>query len=67
MSASLDPPRSGAIFNSQVVRSGMVSVKDLENGLFSWIWRTKWLVLYGQLLTFRKDEVSPLFSAGSKT
>ena len=45
----------------------MVSVKDLENGLFSWIWRTKWLVLYGQLLTFRKDEVSPLFSAGSKT
>jgi hypothetical protein len=45
--------------NSQIVRSGPVSVK--EDGTFaSWIWKLKWLVLKEQTLTIHKNEVSTL-------
>lgn len=42
--------------NSQIVRSGPVSVK--EDGFASWIWKVKWLVLKEQTLTIHKSEVS---------
>jgi hypothetical protein len=52
---------SEALFNSQVVRSGLVSVK--EDGTFaSWIWKVKWLVLKEQTLSIHKSEVRVLTS-----
>ncbi|KZT05248.1 uncharacterized protein LAESUDRAFT_601491, partial [Laetiporus sulphureus 93-53] len=42
--------------NSRVVRSGAVAVK--EDGLVSWLWRPKWLVLKEQTLSIHKSEVS---------
>jgi hypothetical protein len=50
-------PNSESIFNSQVVRSGLVNVKD--DGFASWLWRPKWLILKEQALTIHKNEVSP--------
>jgi hypothetical protein len=48
---------SEALFNSQVVRAGLVSVK--EDGTFaSWIWKAKWLVLKEQTLSIHKSEVN---------
>lgn len=38
------------------VRKGFVQVK--EDGLVSWLWNRKWLVLRDQSLTFHKNEVS---------
>ena len=49
---------SEALFNSHVVRSGTVSIK--EDGFASWLWRPKWLVLKEQTLEIHKTEVSPL-------
>jgi serine/threonine-protein kinase CLA4 len=43
--------------NSQIVRSGPVSVK--EDGFASWMWKVKWLILKEQTLTIHKSEVSP--------
>ncbi|OSD03749.1 Pkinase-domain-containing protein [Trametes coccinea BRFM310] len=48
---------SGAINSSHVVRSGTVAVK--EDGLVSWLWRPKWLVLKEQTLSIHKSESSP--------
>ena len=42
--------------NSQIVRSGIASMK--EDGFASWIWKAKWLVLKEQALTIHKSEVS---------
>jgi hypothetical protein len=50
---------SEAVFNSHVVRNGMVSIK--EDGFASWLWRPKWLVLKEQTLSIHKTEVSTLF------
>src|ERR1700683_4515085 len=50
---------SEALFNSHVVRSGTVSIK--EDGFASWLWRPKWLVLKEQTLEIHKTEVSPWF------
>jgi protein-serine/threonine kinase len=48
---------SEALFNSQVVRTGHVSVK--EEGTFAgWIWKVKWLVLKEQTLSIHKSEVT---------
>lgn len=44
-----------ALGNSQIVRTGMVSIK--EDGFASWIWKVKWLVLKEQTLTIHKNEV----------
>lgn len=47
---------SEALFNSQIVRNGLVSIK--EDGTFaSWIWKAKWLVLKEQTLSIHKSEV----------
>ena len=43
------------MLNSQVVRQGVVSIK--EDGLVSWLWRPKWLVLKEQTLSILKSEV----------
>ncbi|TFK65295.1 Pkinase-domain-containing protein [Pluteus cervinus] len=48
---------SAAMFNSQVVRQGPVYLK--EDGLASWLWRTKWMVLKEEVLTIHKSESSP--------
>ncbi|KIM89744.1 hypothetical protein PILCRDRAFT_94963 [Piloderma croceum F 1598] len=48
---------SEAVFNSQVVRNGMVSIK--EDGFASWLWRPKWLVLKEQTLSIHKTETAP--------
>lgn len=50
---------SEAAFNSHVVRSGTVSIK--EDGFASWLWRPKWLVLKEQTLSIHKTEVRILF------
>lgn len=47
---------SEALFNSQVVRNGLVNIK--EDGFASWLWRPKWLILKEQTLTIHKNEVS---------
>ncbi|GLB44310.1 putative P21-Rho-binding domain containing protein [Lyophyllum shimeji] len=49
---------SEALYNSQIVRSGPVSVKE-EGTFASWIWKLKWLVLKEQTLTIHKSEHSP--------
>lgn len=46
-----------ATFNAQIVRSGIVSMK--EDGFASWIWKAKWIVLKDQTLSIHKSEVSP--------
>lgn len=53
--------------NSNVVRSGIVSVK--EDGIVSWLWRPKWLVLKEQTLSIHKNEVSliPNVSWGARS
>ncbi|KAI0698270.1 kinase-like domain-containing protein [Cytidiella melzeri] len=49
------PDRSSDnIASSHVVRCGLVSVK--EDGLVSWLWRMKWLVLKEQTLSLHKSE-----------
>ncbi|KAG5638841.1 hypothetical protein H0H81_009612 [Sphagnurus paluster] len=51
------PNRSSeALFNSQIVRSGPVSVKE-EGTFASWIWKLKWLVLKEQTLSIHKSEL----------
>ncbi|KAI0087556.1 kinase-like domain-containing protein [Irpex rosettiformis] len=51
------PDRSSdSMLGSQVVRSGVVSIK--EDGLVSWLWRPKWLVLKEQTLSIHKSESS---------
>lgn len=47
---------SGSASNGGIVRKGYVSVK--EDGIRSWIWSKRWLVLRDQTLTFHKNEVS---------
>ncbi|KAH9837838.1 Pkinase-domain-containing protein [Rhodofomes roseus] len=42
---------------SEVVRAGVVAVK--EDGLVSWLWRPKWLVLKEGSLSIHKSESSP--------
>lgn len=46
---------SDSLTNAQVVRCGVVSVK--EDGLVSWLWRPKWLVLKESTLAIHKNEV----------
>jgi serine/threonine-protein kinase CLA4 len=47
---------SDAPNNSQIIRSGMVSLK--EDAFATWLWKTKWLVLKEQTLSIHKNEVS---------
>ncbi|KAH7922274.1 Pkinase-domain-containing protein [Leucogyrophana mollusca] len=47
---------SEAMFNSHVVRSGMVSLK--QDGFTSWLWTPRWLVLKEQTLSIYKSESS---------
>lgn len=47
---------SDGLSHSNVVRQGSVSVK--EDGIVSWLWRPKWLVLKEQTLSIHKNEVS---------
>lgn len=49
---------SESITSAQVVRAGIVSVK--EDGLVSWLWRPKWLVLKEDILLIHKNEVRTL-------
>jgi hypothetical protein len=57
--ASPNRPHSDAMYNSQIVRSGMLSVK--EDG-FASFFRTKWLVLKEQTLSIHKNEVRNFYS-----
>lgn len=51
---------SDSLMNAHIVRYGTVSVK--EDGLVSWLWRPKYLVLKQQTLSIHKNEVcNPLF------
>ena len=52
---------SDGMMGSHIVRSGMVSIK--EDGVVSWFWRPKWLVLKEQTLSIHKNEVSPSSSS----
>ena len=47
---------SDMVTSSHIVRSGMVAIK--EDGIVSWLWRPKWLVLKEQTLSIHKNEVS---------
>lgn len=47
------------ISSNNIVKSGEVSVK--EEGLTSWIWSRKWMVLKEQTLSFHKNEVRNRF------
>ncbi|KAJ8474661.1 hypothetical protein ONZ51_g7066 [Trametes cubensis] len=47
---------SGSVNSSNVVRSGTVAVK--EEGLVSFLWRPKWLVLKEYTLSIHKNETS---------
>ncbi|THU83330.1 PBD-domain-containing protein [Dendrothele bispora CBS 962.96] len=52
------PTRNFDPSGSQVVRSGLVNVK--EDGTFaSWIWKAKWLILKEQTLSLHKSEGAP--------
>ncbi|KAH9856264.1 Pkinase-domain-containing protein [Lenzites betulinus] len=54
------PNRNSAMVNSShVVRSGIVSIK--EDGIVSFLWRPKWLVLKEQTLSIHKSETSPQY------
>lgn len=46
---------SDSVMNANVIRAGIVSIK--EDGLVSWLWRPKWLVLKDQTLSIHKSEV----------
>lgn len=46
---------SDSLQSSHIVRCGIVSIK--EDGLVSWLWRPKWLVLKEQTLSIHKSEV----------
>ncbi|KAI1790884.1 Pkinase-domain-containing protein [Ganoderma leucocontextum] len=48
---------SDMVSSSHIVRSGMVTIK--EDGIVSWLWRPKWLVLKEQTLSIHKNETSP--------
>ncbi|QRV85397.1 P21 activated kinase [Ceratobasidium sp. AG-Ba] len=45
------------ISSNSIVKSGEVSVK--EEGLTSWIWSRRWMVLKEQTLSFHKNETAP--------
>ncbi|ELU37512.1 PBD domain-containing protein [Rhizoctonia solani AG-1 IA] len=45
-----------SLSSNNIVKSGEVSVK--EEGLTSWIWTRKWMVLKEQTLSFHKNESS---------
>lgn len=49
---------SDSLMNAHIVRYGIVNVK--EDGLVSWLWRPKYLVLKEQTLSIHKNEVCPL-------
>lgn len=49
---------SDMVSSSHIVRSGLVAIK--EDGIVSWLWRPKWLVLKEQTLSIHKNEVSTL-------
>lgn len=49
----------GAAGPTTVVRKGYVSVK--EDGLRSWIWSKRWLVLRESTLLFHKNDVRMLY------
>lgn len=52
------PIRNTDMFSgSEVIRAGVVAVK--EDGIVSWLWRPKWLVLKEGSLFIHKSEVSP--------
>lgn len=53
------PIRNTDMFSggSEVIRAGVVAVK--EDGIVSWLWRPKWLVLKEGSLSIHKSEVSP--------
>ncbi|KAI0350991.1 Pkinase-domain-containing protein [Trametes cingulata] len=56
------PNRNSDMVNSShVVRAGVVAVK--EDGLVSWLWRPKWLVLKEQTLSIHKNESSPQYQS----
>jgi hypothetical protein len=44
-----------SLSSNNIVKSGDVSVK--EEGLTSWMWTRKWMVLKEQTLSFHKNEV----------
>lgn len=46
---------SDGLMGTRIVRHGTVSVK--EDGLVSWLWRPKYLVLKEQTLSIHKNEV----------
>lgn len=52
---------SDMVSSSHVVRSGVVAIK--EDGIVSWLWRPKWLVLKEQTLSIHKSEVSVFTTA----
>ncbi|KAI0702570.1 Pkinase-domain-containing protein [Earliella scabrosa] len=47
--------------SSHIVRSGLVAIK--EDGIVSWLWRPKWLVLKEQTLSIHKNETSPQYQS----
>lgn len=49
------PPTQTGTSSASVVRKGYVSVK--EDGIRSWIWSKRWLVLRETTLLFHKNEV----------
>ncbi|KAH9916307.1 Pkinase-domain-containing protein [Epithele typhae] len=56
------PNRNSDMVNSSnIVRCGTVLVK--EDGLVSWLWRPKWLVLKEQTLSIHKSESSPQYQS----
>ena len=48
--------QSDMLSSHNIVRCGTVTVK--EDGLVSWLWRPKWLVLKESTLSIHKSEVS---------
>ncbi|TFK92911.1 Pkinase-domain-containing protein [Polyporus arcularius HHB13444] len=56
------PNRNSDMVNSHhIVRSGMVAIK--EDGIVSWLWRPKWLVLKEQTLSIHKNETSSQYQS----
>ncbi len=47
---------SDSLSSAHVIRCGIVNIK--EDGLVSWLWRPKWLVLKDQTLSIHKNEAS---------
>ncbi|KAI0752103.1 Pkinase-domain-containing protein [Fomes fomentarius] len=52
---------SDMVSSSHIVRSGLVAIK--EDGIVSWLWRPKWLVLKEQTLSIHKNETSPQYQS----